>query len=435
MSFGEVWQETLQAGVEPVAGTEAAATRILYATDITFTRERASTAHAFATGTRSRVRANTLQAVQAGGELTLGMSADELVEFALITLMGGETPTQLVAAEAYQWDFTDGNTLNSATFQYNDGANLWKLLGAHGEGMTFAWAVGGENTVTIPLFARAKDTLSALTGALSHRVPTFIEGWETNVYIDALGATPMTTLVPGVAISGSIELVNNLGRIYTAMNTLNPRGITIGELGLSGTVRFLAETATALSEYANWDGEVPRLITWEWGMNEQLASSTTNEVQALTATGTVSGGTYTLAYRGQTTGNLAYNASNATVQAALDALLSVPATGAITVGGGPFPGTPLTFTFTGPLSGLNVDAIVRTSAVTGGGSIAMSTTTPGVGYKRAVRLTVPCNFTTVDTGQDEEGVRAYEMGFNYLYDVSNGFAYRLQLINGRSAAW
>jgi hypothetical protein len=75
MSFGELWRQTLQAGLEVTAGTEVAATRIMYANDITFTRERPSTAHAFATGTRSRVRATTLQAVRAGGERGISRTA------------------------------------------------------------------------------------------------------------------------------------------------------------------------------------------------------------------------------------------------------------------------------------------------------------------------------------------------------------------------
>jgi hypothetical protein len=109
----------------------------------------------------------------------------------------------------------------------------------------------------------------------------------------------------------------------------------------------------------------------------QFTGTATNEVQTLTATGTVSGGTYKLSFDGYETAALAYNASVAVVQAAIDALANVDP-GDITVGGGAFPGTPLTFTFAGQFAARNVPLIAVSSSVTGGGSIAMAQTTAGV---------------------------------------------------------
>jgi hypothetical protein len=109
----------------------------------------------------------------------------------------------------------------------------------------------------------------------------------------------------------------------------------------------------------------------------RFTSSAVNEVQTLTATGTVSGGTYSLALDGLTIFSGAYNASVATIQAAINAALG---SGQITVGGGAFPGTPLTFTVAsgGIYAGTDIPLITVTSAVTGGGSIAMAQTTAGV---------------------------------------------------------
>jgi hypothetical protein len=45
-----------------------------------------------------------------------------------------------------------------------------------------------------------------------------------------------------------------------------------------------------------------------------------NEVQRITITGTPTGGTFTLTFQGNTTAPIAYNASAATVVAALEAL-------------------------------------------------------------------------------------------------------------------
>ena len=68
--------------------------------------------------------------------------------------------------------------------------------------------------------------------------------------------------------------------------------------------------------------------------------------QTVTFTGTPTAGTFTLTYLGQTTSALAFNVAAAAVQTAMQALSTV-GTGNCTVAGGPAPGTPLTFTFSG----------------------------------------------------------------------------------------
>lgn len=119
------------------------------------------------------------------------------------------------------------------------------------------------------------------------------------------------------------------------------------------------------------------------GTSGYSGSSTahTNEVQVLTPTGTISGGTYTLALDGKTTSSIAYNANAATIQAALEALANVD-TSDIVVTGGPLSSGAITFTFSGSnVKGCNVSQIVYTGSVTGGGSASMATTTAGVpGY-------------------------------------------------------
>lgn len=93
------------------------------------------------------------------------------------------------------------------------------------------------------------------------------------------------------------------------------------------------------------------------------------EVQTLTESGTISGGTYTITFNGQTTAAIAYNATAATVQAALEALSNV-VPGDIAVTGGPVDTTPLTLTFYGNLIGNVNQVTVDTTNLTG--------TTPGI---------------------------------------------------------
>src|SRR5207253_2379479 len=76
-----------------------------------------------------------------------------------------------------------------------------------------------------------------------------------------------------------------------------------------------------------------------------------NEVQTLSKTGTVSGGTYTLSFDGETSAALNWNDNLATVQARLDAF--APGAGQIVATGGNLPTTPVTLTFSGsPIGGV-----------------------------------------------------------------------------------
>lgn len=104
-----------------------------------------------------------------------------------------------------------------------------------------------------------------------------------------------------------------------------------------------------------------------------------NEVQTITVSGTVSGGTFTITVveTNETTAAIAYNANAATIQAALELLTSIEP-GDITVAGGPIQTTPATLTYGGIYAGRNIAQItVDSSLLTGGGTYVPTTTTPG----------------------------------------------------------
>lgn len=111
----------------------------------------------------------------------------------------------------------------------------------------------------------------------------------------------------------------------------------------------------------------------------QLATGT-NEVQTVTITGTPTGGTFTLSWSGQTTAGIAYNATAAAVKTALAALSNLEVTD-INTAGGPFPGTPVTVTFTGSYAHTDVAQMTANSGSLTGGTTPTATpttTTPGV---------------------------------------------------------
>lgn len=109
--------------------------------------------------------------------------------------------------------------------------------------------------------------------------------------------------------------------------------------------------------------------------------SNASEVQTLTITGTPTGGTFKLKFRGYKTATIAYNATAANVVSALVALSTIGA-GGVTATGGPLPGTPVVITFAAQLANQNQPSIIVTdSAFTGGTTpaAAIAVTTPGVG--------------------------------------------------------
>ncbi|MGW5003245.1 hypothetical protein ACWEP8_36955 [Streptomyces hydrogenans] len=105
-------------------------------------------------------------------------------------------------------------------------------------------------------------------------------------------------------------------------------------------------------------------------------AAVTNEVQTLTVTGAPTGGTFTITYSGQTTAAIAYNATAAAVQAALEALSNVNPGDIVVTGNA---GGPWTLTYGGQYLGENVAAVTTTEAFTGGTTpdITIATTTGG----------------------------------------------------------
>lgn len=108
-------------------------------------------------------------------------------------------------------------------------------------------------------------------------------------------------------------------------------------------------------------------------------ASAPNEVQSIAVDAT--GGTFTITREGEVTGAIAFNASAATVQAAIEGLASVNP-GDVTVTGGPGAAggaTPYVVTFGGQFADADQPALTTgAGALTGGaGTAAVTTTTAG----------------------------------------------------------
>ena len=271
---GELWRARAQCGVETVYGTPVVATRRMYYEDPIFQRSRVGRPHAFATGTRDNVRAFTLGPIVAGAtSLKQPLSSDEIIEMLLIGMKGAVTPAAGV------WTFTPGNTLDSATFEYYDGAQGWRIAGVYANKLTIAGAVNADNMLDVELFGKTFDTFPTLTPSLAERVPLVFEGWESLLYVDAFGGTPGTTVVPGTLLNWSIVYDNQLQRKYFADNTLEQGAVVTGAIKVDAKLTFEASTAAGLAEFANWDSVTPRLVTVRFGNGNVIGGVTQGTVE------------------------------------------------------------------------------------------------------------------------------------------------------------
>jgi hypothetical protein len=113
----------------------------------------------------------------------------------------------------------------------------------------------------------------------------------------------------------------------------------------------------------------------------KLTGSPTNEVQTLAITGTPTAGTFRLSFKSVTTATIAYNATAAAVQAALETLSTI-GSGNVAATGGPLPGSPVVLTFQGQLAGTNLPMLTVVAPTFTGGTtpaVTITETTPGTG--------------------------------------------------------
>lgn len=350
------------------------------------------------TTTRDNIRALTVGPVAAAGTMKLPVSADEMLEpFALAIQAGVTATTPASATTTRQFQFRPGSTSpSSATIEWQDGARAWQGSGMQVDTLSIDGSVLGENICTLGLFGQNVVPLGAITGALSQRTPTFHEGWETRLYLDAAGATPGTTQIPGTLINWGIKFGNQLNRKYTASNTLGASATPVGTLTCTADLTFEAAASTTLTEYNNWENgsaaPTRRVMRLRFGDNTviepgpSVATATTAEVGNLatyTATNTLAPGD-----RVNVTGCTVagYNGTNLVVNTA---------------------------------TGSSFTVVLATSGL-GAGTGAV---TVGPNFTSRLDLDIPGAWTTVDLGQTDSGTRVYKFGMTYLFDSVLGYGF------------
>lgn len=260
---GEIWRSTAQVGLQPTS-TPVPATRKVYWTEPALTVERAATPFRPATGTRDNVRGVTFGPLAPAGSLSLPLSAEECLEVLLMAVRGGVTPTTPSGAvNGRLWTFTPG-PLDQATIEWDDGTRVHQGAGYRVNSLTIAGAVDQDTTFQADLFG-AGLIVGTLTPALTDRTPTFIQGWQTRLFVDTLlTGTPGATLVSDLLTNWSVTLNNNLDRAYVAANTQQANRTTEGTLDVTASFTFDAAYASALAELNAWDNNTGRIIRLEF---------------------------------------------------------------------------------------------------------------------------------------------------------------------------
>ncbi len=270
---GELYLGQVAVGKETTANTPVDATRKLYTQDAVFNAPREGRVHRFATGDRQTARALTNGPPLPEGSLSMPMSASEILELLLLGVKAAVTPTTPDTGVKL-WTFVPGASLESATFDWYDGARGWEIAGARVNKLTIEGNVREANMVTAEILAQSM-TQQTITAGLTDRLPDFIEGWETKLYVDAFAGTPGTTNITGTLISWSIEYDNQLQHKFFAGNSNVSGGVVAGEVLVTASLVFEAAASQALTEFNAWIATpvTKRLVRLEFGQNEVIASS------------------------------------------------------------------------------------------------------------------------------------------------------------------
>lgn len=220
------------------------------------------------------------------------------------------------------------------------------------------------DVVTFPLKAKGKLRMGV---------------WDFTTMVNMLGQTKET--------SGSgATLRNRMRFVGKNLPYFGFVGESLGSDGIGARTGF-APMCKITSDHQIFGGEYQKYPTVDLDIDMLFdpfwPTHGTTEVQLITITGTPTGGTFTITMDGATTSALAYNASAATVQSALQALSTIGSGNVLVTGSA---GGPYTLTFAGDLAETDVNTVsVDITLLTGGTPVvAVTVPTPGVNAEDVV---------------------------------------------------
>ena len=233
-------------------------------------------------------------------------------------------------------------------------------IGAIGESDGFQ--VAGDSDLHIPygvpMPAQLTSTVT-VSGNLSSNA--LLQTAQTQVLNSNISYTTNGTTAVGTT------LISNLDQ-YTG--TLNSGTITFSGYKPDGTALGSSPT-TDLTMDITATTTLNDVLTW---LNTNEGTAAVDEIQTISSTAT--GGTFAMSFGGQTTGALAFNATAAQIDTALEALSSIGA-GNVTCAGGPLGTAGVTVTFAGTLAGQDAAMVTVDNTNMTGGTASIAETTKG----------------------------------------------------------
>lgn len=374
---------------------------------------------------------------------------EDIQQFLEAGVAGGVTPVATQTGAVQTWTFpadNTGTTLVSQTIEDGDNVAVYQLPFSLLTQLTMSftnlaspgnspWTLAAEwmaqDKIVIPSFSGGAVSPTSAETAMGHLTRAYLGSTSTafaslseEVGINAANIVIPTGVTPRVWGSAQ-DVYQSIGR----MNRLP-----------TGTFTFYQTTSAPLSDTVsniyNYWATAPT-VAQEQRLRIVCSGAKlygTSEQQSITLTGGPTGGTFTLTFGAATTGNIAYNASAATVQTALRSLSTIGQYG-VSVSGAA--GGPYTVTFTGPLANTNVGAITGDgTGLTGVGApytVTIATPTPGVaGEYKSLIIDGRIRYTVVPV-QDSNGATVYAAEARYVYDSTLGTDIQITVVNGISS--
>jgi hypothetical protein len=261
---GEVYLVNARWGKETVEGTPVAPTRRLYVDAFTMNPNRESRPVRISTGGPDNVRDHVQGPFQVGGSFTTRIAANELDEFfELLLKTGVSATTPMGATNARERIYVPGTTA-TATIEAFDGALNWQTAGVRLNSFSMEGSVEGETSISGELFGTAFTSIGSLSGGvLAERNPKYLEGWQATFSIADFG-TSVYTAHSDLAMTYSLTMGRNLGRVYTLNNSLNANRISSGLLDVGATIGVDAVGAFADDIVARWRNDQKNVLKIEF---------------------------------------------------------------------------------------------------------------------------------------------------------------------------
>jgi len=282
--------------------------------------------------------------------------------------------------------------------------------------VTFVAALAGtlvatlivDLTSTKPLIRTTQQ--GSTTGTVQNEIQT--------VLTQSASATTFTLTLDGQTTASTMNRDTTAAQMQTILQALsNVDSVTVTKTDYLFSIEFTdvdgsanQSLMTASVYSASGTGVFRRTVTVS-----QPGVTAVNEVQVVTLNGTPTGGSFTLTYSGQTTSAIAYNASAATVDAALEALSNIGA-GDVAVTGSA--GGPWTVTFETALAATNVAEMAGNGASLTGATTNTLTATDTTASAGPNHWDTAANWAPSGVPISGDAVRFEDAGEDCLYGLA-----------------